>query len=141
MSLETALAENTAAINNLIAVWSKLNAQADSLDKAPADTVIKAAGKSVKAAPAAAKAETKEPAASTAPAATAAPTASSTISPEEAYIPVGKAITTFAAANGRDATLAVLSTFGVTSGKALKPEQYEAVLAAFAAAPAEESVA
>lgn len=141
MSLEQALEANTAAINNLIAVWSKLNATADSLDKAPADTVIKAAGKPVKAAPAAAKVEAEKPAASSAPAATAAPTASSKVSPEEAYAPVGKAITTYAAANGRDATLAVLSQFGVTSGKALKPEQYEAVLAAFAAAPAEESVA
>ena len=124
MSLEQALAENTAAIKELIAVWGKLNAQAKTIDKAPADTVVKAAGKPVEAkvekAAEAPKAEVKkeEPKAEA-----AAPVAD--------YAPVGAAITAFAAANGREPTLAKLAAFGVTSGKALKPEQYADVLAAF----------
>ena len=49
----------------------------------------------------------------------------------QSYEPVGKAITTFAAKHGRDATLAKLAELGVKSGKELKPEQYAAALAAF----------
>lgn len=52
------------------------------------------------------------------------------------YAPVGAAITAFAAANGREAAVAKLATFGVKSGKELKPDQYAAALAAFSAAEA-----
>lgn len=137
MSLEQAIAANTAAIQELTAVWAKLNAQAAKIDKSENVTKVEAAGKPIKAAP------EKAAAAPTEPVKTAAPTASSSVSKPAAaapdYAPVGAAITAFAAANGRDATIAKLSAFGVTSGKALKPEQYAAVLAAFSAE--EEEVA
>jgi hypothetical protein len=139
MSLEQAIAANTAAIQELIAMWGKLNAQAVAIDKMPAAAGVNAAGKPVKAAPekavataAAAVKETAKPTEAAAPAATAKPAAAAD------YAPVGAAITAYAAANGREATLAKLEPFGVTSGKALKPEQYAAVLAAFTA---EEEVA
>lgn len=143
MSLEQALAENTAAINNLAAVWAKLNAQANKVDASGAAEVT-AAGKAVvaKTEKAAATPKAEKPAATTAATSTTASTASSSKPAESAaapdYAPVGAAITAYAAANGRDATLAKLSAFGVTSGKALTPDQYEAALAAFTA---EEEVA
>jgi len=142
MSLEQALAENTAAIKELTAVWSKLNAQANAVDKMPADTVVKAGPVEVVAKPEKAVAPKAEKAAVTKPAAsTTASTASSSTAdaaPAVDYAPVGAAITAYAATHGRDATIAKLGDFGVASGKALKPEQYEAALAAFTA---EEEVA
>ena len=48
-----------------------------------------------------------------------------------AYPVVGAAITAFAGANGRDATLALLGKLGVESGKALKPHQFAEALALF----------
>lgn len=151
MSLEQALAENTAAINNLAAVWAKLNAQANKVDASGA-TEVTAAGKAVvakteaaatpKVEKAAATPKEEKPAATAKAASPSASTASSQKPAESAaapdYAPVGAAITAYAAANGRDATLAKLSAFGVTSGKALTPDQYEAALAAFTA---EEEVA
>lgn len=129
MSLEQALAANTAAIQELIAVWSKLNAQAKAVDKMPAEGTVTAAGKPVKAAPE--KAAEKPAEAPKAEAKAPAPAAAD-------YAPVGAAITSYAAAKGREATLAKLAPFGVKSGKELKPEQYADVLAAFTA---EEEVA
>lgn len=134
MSLEQALADNTAAIKELIAVWGKLNAQANKVSakvEAGETGPITAAGKPVaEVKPAAAEKPKAEPKAEPKKEA-AAPVAD--------YAPVGAAITAFAAANGRDATLAKLEAFGVTSGKNLKPEQYADVLAAFTAT--EEEVA
>lgn len=135
MSLEAAIAANTAAIQELIAVWGKLNAQATSIDKSETVKKVEAAGKPVKAAPekaAAAPTEQAKPAATTASSPASKPAAGID------YAPVGAAITAFAAANGRDATLEKLAAFGVKSGKELKPEQYADVLAAFSA---EEAVA
>lgn len=132
MSIEQALAENTAAIKELIAMWGKLNAQAKTVDKAPAETTVTAAGKPVEAKveKAGEKPKAEKPAAVEKDKAESKPKAEA---PVADYAPVGAAITAFAAANGRDATLAKLAEFGVTSGKALKPEQYADVLAAFTA--------
>lgn len=47
----------------------------------------------------------------------------------DAYPAVKKAITDVATAKGREKTLAMLSRFGVASGKDLKPDQYDEVLA------------
>lgn len=133
MSLETALAENTAAMKELIAVWGKLNAQAKAVDKMPAESTVVAAGKPVEAKvekAVADKPKAEAPKVEKPKAEAAAPVAD--------YAPVGAAITAFAAANGREPTLAKLASFGVKSGKELKPEQYADVLAAFTA---EEEVA
>jgi phage tail tape-measure protein len=46
------------------------------------------------------------------------------------YPTVQKAVLNLANSKGRDAALGVLAGFNVKSGKELKPEQYEAVLAA-----------
>lgn len=136
MSLEAAIAANTAAIQELTAVWAKLNAQAVSIDKGAKTDGVVAAGKPVKAA-AAANVAAATPAPETAkPTSTASPAAST--KPAADYAPVGQAITAYAAANGRDATLEKLAAFNVKSGKELKPEQYADVLAAFSA---EEEVA
>lgn len=119
MSLEQAIAENTAAMRELIAVLA-----------------------SAKAAPAAAAVEPapKKPAAKAAEKPAEAPKAEPKANPQTGvdYAPVGAAITAYAAANGRDATLAKLAELGVKSGKELKPDQYAAALAAFSA---EEEVA
>ncbi len=142
MSIEQALAENTAAIKELVAVWGKLTAQAASV-KAKVDAgetgVIAAAGTPVaEVKPAAAeKPKAEKPKAEPKPEPKAEPKAEA--APALDYAKVGAAITAFAAANGRDATLAKLGEFGVTSGKALKPEQYADALAAFTAT--EEEVA
>ena len=134
MSIEQALAENTAAIKELIAVWGKLTSQAASV-KAKVD----AGETSVIAAGGAPVAEVK-PAAAEKPKATPKPAAEAKkeepkaeAAPALDYAKVGAAITAFAAANGRDVTLAKLAEFGVKSGKELKPEQYADVLAAFTA--------
>lgn len=137
MSLEQVIAENTAAIVKLTEAWLKLSTKANAIN-AHADAggtgVVTAGGAPVaevkadkpKADKPKAEVKKEEPKAEA-----AAPVAD--------YAPVGAAITAFAAANGREATLAKLSAFGVTSGKALKPEQYADVLAAFTAT--EEEVA
>lgn len=94
--------------------------------------------------PAAESAAAQPPASTAATEGNATPAVTSTASPSASsapssssealsYEPVGKAITTFAARNGRDATVAKLSEFGVKSGKELKPEQYAAALEAFGA--------
>lgn len=132
MSIEQALAENTAAIKELIAVWGKLATQGNKVTakvEAGETGTITAGGKPVaEVKPAAAekpKAEAKPEQKKEEPKAEAAPALD--------YAKVGAAITAFAAANGRDATLAKLGEFGVKSGKELKPEQYADVLAAFTA--------
>lgn len=49
------------------------------------------------------------------------------------YEDVKKAILAFQQANGREATLATLKTFGAAKGTDLKPEQYAEALAKFTA--------
>lgn len=139
MSLEQVIADNTAAIRELIAALGaqapKSTAAATAAKPAPTQPTAKA---EVAAAPAKTAAASTPPAKS---AATAAPASTAATKPQATaleYGPVGAAITAFAAANGREATLTKLADFGVKSGKELKPEQYADVLAAFAQ---EESVA
>ena len=138
MSLEQALAENTAAVRELIAVWSKLTAQANKVDKAPADTPVTAAGKPVKAKVEAAAKAADTPAV-TAPAqqepAQSAPAADSPSEPAVDYPTLQKAVFALANAKGRDAVIGLMKdTFGVGSAKELKPEQWADALAAVNAA-------
>lgn len=132
MSLETAIAANTAAILELTAVWAKLAAQGNAVDKSD-HKELTAAGKPVKATPEKAAKEAAAPAPTpvTAAAAPAAPVESSTASSELKYDDVAKAITSFVAKHGRDAAITKLGELGVKSGKELKPEQYAAAVEAF----------
>lgn len=116
MSIEQALAENTAALHALTALLGKLGIVPPAAAAEPTAKVEK---------PKAEKPKAEKPA----PAPAAEPAAAATD-----YAPVGAAITAYAAANGREAAIAKLATFGVKSGKELKPDQYAAALAAFSAA-------
>jgi len=118
MSLEIAIAENTAAVRELIGILSKGIAPA-----APASELAP-----VDAAPAPAKTEKK-----TKPA-KEEPKAEEPASPPEpadpvTYEQVAAAITAVAAKHGRQGALDVLGRFGAKSGKELKPEQYAEVVA------------
>ncbi len=134
MSLEQALADNTAAMRELIGVWSKLNAQAKTLDAAPADTKITAAGKPVEAKPEKAakqeakadpKPESKQPAAEpTAPATTDAQPASSID-----YATLQKAVFALAG-KSREAAAAVAASMGVKTFKELPADKWAEALAA-----------
>lgn len=134
MSIEQALAENTAAINNLIAVWSKLNAQAEKIDKLPAAEKVVAAGKPVKAAPAAA---VTPPASAPAPAEAAAP-APAAVSPSDAvdYATLQKAVFALAG-KSKPAALDVAQSFGVKTFKELDAAKWGDALAAVNAKLAE----
>lgn len=145
MSLEQALADNTAAIRELIAALAKAPAavqedkpapKAKPATTAPTSPTAEAGVAAAPAKTAAATGQAAKSAATAAPASTAATKPQATATPD--YAPVGAAITAYAAANGREATLEKLAAFGVKSGKELKPEQYADVLAAFTA---EEEVA
>ena len=125
-----ALVENTAAIVKLTEAWLKLSTKANAIN-AHADaggTGVVTAGGAPVAEVKADKPKATNPKAEPKPEAKPEPKAEA---PVADYAPVGAAITAFAAANGREATLAKLEAFGVTSGKNLKPEQYADVLAAF----------
>lgn len=144
MSLEQALAENTAAIKSLTAAWLALTANAEKAkaglaagEGVDAGGVPIVPGKSTTkpAAKEAAK-EAAKPAA--APSAPAAPAAAAASSGEDANAPsyeqVAKAINAFIASAGKPATIAKLAELGVKTGKELKPEQYAEALAKFSAA-------
>ena len=134
MSLEQALADNTAAIKALTVAWSKLTANAAAIDALPAGTKVEAAGKPVNAAPKSSKAAATPTAAGTGtakaepaaaspsegkpvaetsePEATAAPAASSSVD----YATLQKAV--FALANkSREAAGAVAKALGVVNFK------------------------
>lgn len=140
MSLEQALADNTAALNALIGVWSKLagNAQAISAVAKPGDTIA-AGGKPVaevkadkpKAEPKAEVAADPKPAAEpSAPEAPAAQTASSSeASPSVDYPVLQKAVFALAG-KSRDAAAAVAAGFGVKTFKELPADQWADALAA-----------
>ena len=128
-SLEQALIDNTAALRELVAIWTRRAATyaaatppaADDVQKTDATAEAPAApAKPAKAKPAPAAQDVQK---MDAPAHAAAPAID--------YAQVGPAITAYAAAHGRQATLDKLASFGVKSGKELKPEQYAAALAAF----------
>lgn len=137
MSLEQALTANTAAINALIGIWSKLNTQATNIDATgTADDTVVAAGKAVVAKPekAVAKQETKadpKPVAeASAPAATAASTASSSdASPSVDYPTLQKAVFALAG-KSRDAAAAVAASMGVKTFKELGQDKWAEALAA-----------
>lgn len=147
MSLEQALADNTAAINALIGVWSKLNAQAKAIDSTATGDKIVAAGKPVAAKPekAVAKQEPKaevaadpkpaaEPSTPEAPAASTA--SSSEASPSVDYPVLQKAVFALAG-KSRDAAAAVAAGFGVKTFKELPADQWADALAAVNAKLAE----
>lgn len=134
MSIEQALADNTAAIRELVAVWSKLNAQAKAIDKSDKVDQVTAAGKPVVAKPekaevkAEAKKETTEApkpaAAPSAPETTAAPAASSID-----YATLQKAVFALAG-KSREAAAAVAASFGVKTFKELPADQWNDALGA-----------
>lgn len=145
MSLEQALADNTAAVKELSTLMAAVMAAPKSVQalapaasqaiaKAAAAPNKTAAAKTPTAASAGASApastaatEGNDAAAATAPGTTDAPAASSDAQPIP-YEKVSSAVTTFAAANGRETTLAILAKYGATSGKTIKPADYAAVL-------------
>jgi hypothetical protein len=143
MSLEQALADNTAAINALIGVWSQLNATANA--KAAAATAPAAEVKAdkpkadkPKAEPKAEVAADPKPAAEpSAPEAPAAQTASSSeASPSVDYPVLQKAVFALAG-KSRDAAAAVAAGFGVKTFKELPADQWGDALAAVNAKLAE----
>lgn len=134
--LENAIAENTAAIKALTAVWQALVDQgAKAASAASAGDTTTAGGKVVKPGKAATSADTT-------PASTASSSKEKESPPALEYPTVQKAIVALAAKHGREAALATLKPFGVTSGKDLKAEQWaEALVAVEAATAAEAEVA
>lgn len=138
MSLEQALADNTAALNALIGVWSKLNAQAVHIDAvATGDTVV-AAGKPVAAKPekAVAKQEPKtdpKPQAAVARSEPEAPAASTASSSEPSasvdYPTLQKAVFALAG-KSREAAAAVAASMGVKTFKELGQDKWAEALGA-----------
>ena len=134
MSLELALAENTAALNALIAIFTAQASaaqtaapEAAAAPKFPAPTPAP----KQKAAPAP-TAPTAE-AAETAPAAKAEPQADPEPHATEAppdYATTAKAVNDLVKARGRQAAIDVLASFGADTLKAVQPEQFAAVIAA-----------
>ena len=137
MSLEAVIQENTNTMRELIAVWSKLNAQAKAIDKSEKVDTVTAAGTPVEAKPEKAakvekvakveKAEAKPEAPIEQPAAQAE---SAGDAPTIAIADVNAAIIGLAKTKGRDAAVAVLKEFGVAKAPELKADQYAAVVAA-----------
>lgn len=138
MSLEQALADNTAAIRELVAVWSKLSATAGKIDavKQPGDTItaggtpvatVKADKPKAESKPEVKKetAEAPKPVAeSSAPATTDAPAASSVD-----YPTLQKAVFALAG-KSREAAAAVAASFGVKTFKELDAEKWGEALGA-----------
>lgn len=122
MSLEQALAANTAAIQSLIEVWSKLTAQATTIQNTatPGDPIV-AAGKptaAVVAAPTPAVAETQ-----------AAKPETATESPSEApTLAQLSAAVTAAATRNRDGLVAALAAKGVKRAGEIPQDQWAAFI-------------
>ena len=132
MSLEQALADNTAAVRELIAVWSKLTAQATKVDKAPAETPVTAAGKPLKAATEAAAKAAATPAAPAPAPVEAAPSAPAAASPSETsvdYPTLQKAVFALAG-KSREAAASVAASFGVKTFKELSQDRWAEALGA-----------
>jgi hypothetical protein len=143
MSLEQALVDNTAALNALIGVWSKLNAQAVHIDSTAGDDIT-AAGKPVAAKPKAdkPKAEPKaevaaDPKPAAEPSTPEAPAAQIASSSEPIEYPVLQKAVFALAGKSRDAAAAVAAGFGVKTFKELPAEQWADALAAVNAKLAE----
>jgi len=146
MSLEQALVDNTAAINALIGVWSKLNAQAVHIDNTASGDKIVAAGKPVAAKADKPKAEPKaepkvevaaDPKPAAEPSTQEAPAASTASSSEPVEYPVLQKAVFALAGKSRDAAAAVASGFGVKTFKELPADQWGDALAAVNAKLAE----
>lgn len=160
MSLEIALAENTAALRELLAhlksgttlkqpTPEEVDANIKELNKAPKTQAAKgkntSAGTTANAAPTPPTAEAGEGAA---PAKTAEESVQSSAASAEAepqastaaaetppdYATTAKAVTDLVKAKGRDAAVAVLAEFGAANLKEVQPEQFAAVIAACAEA-------
>ena len=133
MSLEQAIAENTAALNALIGVWSQLNATANAkiaAAAAPAAEVKadKPKAEKPKAEPKAEVAADPKPAAE--PSAPEAPAASTASSSAPIEYPVLQKAVFALAGKSRDAAAAVAAGFGVKTFKELPADQWGAALAA-----------
>jgi hypothetical protein len=133
MSLEIALAANTAAILELTAAWKQLTANAVAIK---AGEAVNAGG--VPVIPAKAKVESPKPAATPAPTpavavevTTASPEIAKDSPSEVTYEMVSKAILAMATAD-RPRLVATLTQFGVKRGPELKPEQFSTFLEAMA---------
>ncbi|CAB4163629.1 hypothetical protein UFOVP814_42 [uncultured Caudovirales phage] len=136
MSLELAINENTQAVKALAELMLKLTSGAvqvttqtieaakSATPKAEAKAETKDAKTEAKAEAKAAKVEAKTEAA---PAQVKTDTAAVT------YDDVKKAILAYQTANGREATINALNSFGAAKGTDLKPEQYAEALALFTA--------
>jgi hypothetical protein len=107
MSLETALADNTAALRELHALLARLNAAPAELPDAPKPQARSAA-------PTAPSSPTAEVAPAAAPE-TSEPAAPAT------YDDVKRAIIEVSKAKGRDAAVALLAEFGAAKGPDLQP--------------------
>lgn len=122
MSIETLLADNTAAIRELIAT---IKAQVYAEASQPATTK-----------PAPAKAEPKpkaEPKSAPEPAVEDTPESHATPADPETLVTLDEikaAVLKLAATKGRDAAVAVLQSFGAAKAPELKPEQYGDALTA-----------
>ena len=140
MSLEQALADNTAALNALIGIWSKLNAQAVHIDStATGDTVV-AAGKPVAAKPekAVTKQEPKpDPKPAAEPSTPEAPAASTASSSEPVEYPVLQKAVFALAGKSREAAAAVAASMGVKTFKELPQDKWADALVAVNAKLAE----
>lgn len=140
MSIEVAIQENTAAMRELIAVWSKLNAQAKAIDKSESVDTVTAAGKPVEAKTEKAAKETTKPKAETKPAEAETKAAPAETKPAETetagatYQDAAAAITKLSRTKGRDAAVAILTEFGAAKLPDVKPEQFADVIAAAEAA-------
>jgi 2-oxoglutarate dehydrogenase E2 component (dihydrolipoamide succinyltransferase) len=128
MSLEQALADNTAALRELAALFanSKLPPVPAPVPEPTPAPAAKAPAPKPEPKPEPKPAPKPEPK----PEVKAAPAALD-------YAAVGTAITAYAAKHGREATLTKLGALGVKSGKELKPDKYAEALALFTA-PDEE---
>lgn len=124
MSIETQLADNTAALKTVADLLAKFLAN----DHVPAAKALAA-----QHAPKVAKPVAEAPKAEVAKA-EPAPAAAPSPSNEDAYTEVKRELLKLIAAKGSDAGKAVLTQFGVSNGKQLSADKYPEVLAAIATA-------
>lgn len=135
MSLEQALADNTAAIRELVAVWSKLSNTAQAVqEKAKPGDTITAGGKPVAEVKAdKPKAEPKKEPAAEAPKPAAEPSAPETTAAPAAssvdYATLQKAVFALAG-KSREAAASVAASFGVKTFKDLDASKWGEALGA-----------
>jgi hypothetical protein len=128
MSLEVAIQENTAAIRDLIAAMQGAPVAAPVVTEpkaeAPAKTEKKAKAEKAET-PKVEAAATPEPKEEVAPAADEGPEA-----PAATYQDAAQAITALSKIKGRDAAVALLKKFGASKLPEVKPEDFDAIVAA-----------